>query len=492
MKAISLRKPEWIRRFGVTTFAALLAGLTSLNGLDRDQCISYLAGLREVSGQTIYQSYFIPHGPVAGLVFSLFLRILPTGGWALIAGSATLNALAALVVGNIVKKTTQSESAAVSAGLLTAIWFLPVFGAYYHDHLAYFWGLLALWCWLEEGVTAAIFSGALITLAFHTKQTVGLAVLIGFALALAFTHPKATRYRLSAWIAGFLLCHVVVLGTLWLKGVGQNYFLYNFVYAWHFSSSAPAEKGWLAVLTGFLLPFHINPVLMIAEGGWGRLAFYPVVMAIYLAYASALKNRPSFSLVFALFSTVIGGSLLGRLHAHLFLGMGIVIVLLSYRSLWSSSVVATYAALGLLYVFVLHGRIVPTNPYYASTDLAPLRIGANSQSLSNEQILRYLRSHPGEYALIGDSSDLIPLALRKSPWNPSVNFTQLTIPKKPTLRKRWESDFLAAVSSHDVKQIVIARKFLEVFPLIRQSLETEYLKIFESEGEPLLLFQKSS
>jgi len=471
--------------------AALLAALSALSGLDRDECISYLVGLRHWSGQTLYQSFFIPHGPVAGMVFAFFLRLMPTGGWALVAASASLNAAAAITVWRILRKAIGDDRAALAGGWMTAFWFVPVFGAFYHDHLAYFWGLLALAAWQENEDWGAWIAGILIALCFHTKQTVGLSVLAAFVIGISL-EQKTDRLRKQTFLAlkGLLLCHALIFLSLWAAGLSGRYWLYNVIYPWRFARLAPEEKGIQAVFSGLLIPFHIQPLTMIKDWGWGRLAFYPIVIAVYLGYASMFrKARPGFPFVVALFSTVLGAALLGRLHAHLFFGMAIVIVFLAYRWRWSPAIWTGYAMLGLAYTYHLHGHIHPTDPFFSQTDLRPIRIATNAQSQSSEVIVRYLESHPSPFALLGDASDLISLALRKAPWNPSVNFTQLTIPADPDRLEQWQNDFLNALFSHEVRQIVVERKYLVSLPKI-----TDFLKHHCREvnlgGEPLLLFTR--
>lgn len=100
----------------VATVAAIL---TSSRGYEIDALISYLTGLRHLSGQLLYIDFYIPHGPISGWLFALALKILPTGGSALISISALLNVVAAYISWKIVFATTQSAKHSYIAGILT-------------------------------------------------------------------------------------------------------------------------------------------------------------------------------------------------------------------------------------------------------------------------------------------------------------------------------------------------------------------------------------
>ncbi len=120
----------------IVALAALAAGLAATFGTHSDQMIPARLAARALAGQSFLVDYESPIGPLAGWLFVPFVAILPLG-WAMIAAAAALNGAAALMVWLAIRRLTRDDFAAALGGALSAIVFVPPFGAFYFDHLAY-------------------------------------------------------------------------------------------------------------------------------------------------------------------------------------------------------------------------------------------------------------------------------------------------------------------------------------------------------------------
>src|SRR3990167_2550518 len=97
--------------------------ILTMNGVYEDPLVDYEAGLRHLQGQVLYRDYYLPHGPFGGLLFAFFLLLTPTGGFALILASVTLNVIAVILIWKILLITTNSLRYAFYGGLVTAFWY---------------------------------------------------------------------------------------------------------------------------------------------------------------------------------------------------------------------------------------------------------------------------------------------------------------------------------------------------------------------------------
>jgi hypothetical protein len=78
--------------------AAAIQTISTMNGVNVDLLMDYEAGLRHLEGQTLYKDFHLPHGPVGGILFAFFLLITPSGGFALILASVSLNVVAVILI----------------------------------------------------------------------------------------------------------------------------------------------------------------------------------------------------------------------------------------------------------------------------------------------------------------------------------------------------------------------------------------------------------
>jgi hypothetical protein len=476
-------------------FIALLAMTTGIlsasRGYEIDPQLSYLVGLRHLAGQTLYRDFYVPHGPVAGWIFAGFLRLLPTGGTALITASLGLNMAAALGAWGIVWRVTQSSRHALYAGLLTASWYTTIFGTYYHDHLAYLFASAAFGLIAAPTGRRLFFAGLLLALSFHTKQTVGIVALVAY-VGIILIRPPSTLSRFNQ--IRYLTLALVVTHTgifLWLAGTTDitGYLKYSVWYPYRYVAVAHSDKNPLRIFEVLAFPYLINPWEMLRHRGLGQILFYPVVLIGYVGMLVLIRNQtdrlrsPALAaLAFFLVSSLWCSAMLGRLYAHVFLGMGIAIAILLFlgrkKRPLELFVVASFCALGLVFTWHLHGRFFHEDPYYAKTDLYPAKIELTPTNSDNHAVIDYLRAHPQKTAFLGQATTLAVLALRMAPTHSPVCYNNLTVPHPPDLRRAWQLDFIQEIESRHTELIVAdVMATLRLYPVLTEYLKTHYQNV---------------
>src|SRR5262249_26297804 len=186
---------------------------------------------------------------------------------------------------------------AALAGAATGAWFLPTFGAYYHDYVSYFLALLAVWAIIgvERPGWRAALAGAALALAFHAKQTFGASAALAFAIAdVAFAGRRdgvLLNRRLLPFAGGYLGGHLLVLAGLAACGGLGNWWVYSVQVPADFAADSAQDKSFANLWKGLLWPFKIDPTLTALRGElvdktvtW---LFAPVLGLVYALYLAA-------------------------------------------------------------------------------------------------------------------------------------------------------------------------------------------------------------
>ncbi len=476
--------------FVLLLFSFAYAGFSALHGIDIDQMILYQAALRIVQGQVLYQDFYIPHGPIGAYILAGFVRIAPSGGTAMILASALLNSLACFCIWDITKRNTEGLLFPALAAFLTAIWFLPVFGTFYYDHLSYFFVLLSFIFYSRSSHWIQLLAASFfLVLAFHTKQTVGLGAILALLLAilLSFNTRELFSKRNLLFLLYYLMGHLLVLLTISLIGNLSNYLEHTFHMPMQFAFDAGADKSFFNLVKSCIFPFKIIPLEMFRNKGWGRLAFYPVVIGIYFSYwvviRGKLKKETKFTLLFLILSTLFCSALLGRLFAHVFFASaGILMISFStlpkkqsvYVSITSTLILTL---IGIAYTQYLRPFNSATDTFYAETDLYPLQIRDSHFATASKEAISYLKKSPGSFALFTDSAYLIPLALRQSALNSTLYYHDgLTVPLRELPRRNWQISAINQLSINNVKYVFVSSPLQEgIRPLSSTTVKVEPL-----------------
>jgi hypothetical protein len=203
-----------------------------------DQSLIFDGGWRLLQGQVPYRDILFPFGPITFVIQALFFKLFGVNFSAMVLPAAVLNAVAALLVVQIVKLLLpQRKVTALVAGIATACWFQAPFGTLWFEQTAFFFGLLALFAGLKaEWMTHArayglhVLAGLLLALSVLSKQNAGLLflpVLFGTIVVSRSRERREMLGRLAAETAGFALGTGGFVLWLWLFSNPSQYFHYS-------------------------------------------------------------------------------------------------------------------------------------------------------------------------------------------------------------------------------------------------------------------------
>lgn len=209
--------------FLLIIFAFLFSIYSGRRGIHPlDQPIVFDGAYRILSGQTIYNDFQAPVGPVTFMLQALVFRIFGISWNIMIVTAAVCNAVAAVLVVRIIGIFTGfSKFYSYLAGFLTAVWFYPPFGTVYMEQTALLFGLVSIWGILEFSITKRelikrsllIIAGGSFALAILSKQNIGLFLLLPIVFVFFMTWRNTREALLSILfsLAGFLL-PIIVFG----------------------------------------------------------------------------------------------------------------------------------------------------------------------------------------------------------------------------------------------------------------------------------------
>jgi hypothetical protein len=450
--------------------AGLYGGWAATRGLALDQTILWQAGLRLLEGQRLYIDFDLPYGPLGPLVAAVLLWLTPTVGWAIVTGSALLNAAATAGAGVLVRRVTQDRVAGIAAALLTATWFVPVYGAIYVDTIAYAWvlGAMLAFAYADDRSGAALVAGLACAMAFHTKSSIGAPAVLAVALSvLAVRGPRAWASRRARWfIAGWWSGLLAVVAAIALSGRFSGYFEATFARPARFAAALGSWRPVEALAKALVLPFGIDPWQMIVDRGAGRLAFYPVVLVAYAAGAVVLRRhgppRLRFVLACAWTTTLLCSALLGRHFTALFFGSGISFALALHAGAparvrrWQAPATIGLVLLGLVTAHAEKTFWPARDPFAAETDLRPIALPP-AAAASLRGLVGAVRSTTGAIVSFDERrGNLALLAARRAPAQSAVVLHDaLTVPLGAD-RRAWEQDEVLRLTSRHVTLAITA------------------------------------
>lgn len=445
--------------FWIVFLGGVLAFFSSLFGIDEDQVLGMEAAVRMIAGQLPYREFMMPHGAVAGILFMPFAYLLPTLGIAQIVATVFISIVAILLSYVVVRKITDSQWYAELGALFTALSFMPIVGSYYHDQVAYlFLMLVGVFVLYERPVLA----GIALTLAFHTKQTVGVAGGIALAVVMLLQY----RRMILPSLIGFIGSQLAVFGLIWHYASIANYWHYAVVLPAQF---AAANKSSLQTFTEFLFPFHVNPL-----NGMASLFFYPIVLMVYGSYVvlamSWKRIRESDHLIMVLFflvSTVLCSAQLGRGIAQEMLGIGLVFAITlwmakEYLARWMvNAVIFLFCTVSVFFV-AFYMRMM-TDAVVATGELFPLVISGDDlygvvDPIQLNDMAQYLTGREGAIATIDDSVAFVPLLVGKTPTDPFLYYHYgLTVPINDGQSQSWQWMWIDALKDRNVQFVVLLK-----------------------------------
>lgn len=496
--------------------ATAIQTISTMNGVYEDPLMDYEAGLRHLQGQVLYRDFYLPHGPLGGLLFAFFLLLTPTGGFALILASVTLNVVAVILIWKILLITTNSLRYAFYGGVVTAFWYQVQMGGFYHHHLSY---LLILGAFLSSICNLSqrfkiIVSAICFSLAFHAHQNVGLWGLSAFIIMSALFRGRLffSVKELLSFSGIYIAGHLIIVGSIFLFSDINNYFYYTFHIPMEWAS---VNRHFFHPFISLFIPYSINPVTAFSTPHLGQLFFYPIVVVFYVAYLSIFMKRKSrtkenlFVIAFMIVSTLWCSAVISRSFSEVTFSLGGILAMtlflwrdkLSYKLEYS--IISFYLIIGV--IFLGDNRHFFDNSEvkrFRSTDLFPVKIKQSDFPHINLNavfdVIEYLKGRSGNIAVIDDNGILIPLALRKAPWDPTLYYDQgLTVPSDTREREKWQYDFIEKLEQQKVHFFINTLPATNMqfrwwfnsrdgqsktISLLMNYIKTHYSPVFEKEG----------
>ena len=513
--------------FSVGVVSLLLGlGVSSLD-INHDLAIAASSALRLTAGQRLYVDYSEPHGPIAGWVLALFTLVAPSVGWALVLASGALNVAVALLVWTVVFKSTRSVETALHAGLLTAVWFLPVFGGYYHDHLAYSLVIAAFAChtFIGERFKRAGLTALFFVLAYHTKQTVAIGGMLALAVTCLVVQGRRALFDRAHYLAfaSFLMVFALSYALLFAAVDVQKYW-FHAVRTPLAAASMDDTRNPLGLVYTLLYPFRMQ-VNFFQLPNPRTLFFIPVILLVYWSYfrlhrcfiiervvnRAAACGSTTFVFVFMLLSSLWCSALLGRWSQEVTFGLwaALAIAWSTYRSAWvRHAMAALCGVLALPQIYANHPLEYPAHAFFTTTALRPIsvRYSPNQYDLDGTVgVVEYLQGRPGSIAIIDEAAVLVPLALGRASWGPTSYLCDgLCIPRDPEGRAAWQMEFIDLLQRHHVAYVIRVNEFRygyargrvrgrDVYglnlPILRRFVEEHYTSVFQCAGYEVLEFR---
>jgi hypothetical protein len=426
----------------------------------------------------------------------------------------TLNVSATLLMHRLILRLTGHRVAAVVAGVLMAVWYCQI-GGYYFDQVTYLFGFAAFvrYATRRDGAGVGATEGLLLACAGLAKQTVGTFVVAAFvATVLLFDGWKPLlRPRCLAAFAGPLLGFCAYLTAIdgW-----QQFYAYAIVQPAEYGRAGHESNPW-RLATDFVRPWGLDIVAILREGRLGQLAFFPIVLSVYVSYVVValgvrrghVDRRVAAGYAFLLLSTVWAAATPGRLYTHITFGVsgivGLTLYLLAACSngtarvrVWRWAAPATIVLFGGIALLQAAYNLYPDGRQespLARRALWPLTL--DRHQVQAIRVAAAIESG-GTYALFGEPYlNAVPLALGRSPEDPVLFYEHgLTIPSGGEQRRAWEAtvithlqarqpDFLlVGFYSADQPRHSTSILSMDGLPALRAYFDQTYSQVIERSG----------
>lgn len=201
-----------------------------------DQSIVFDGSYRILCGQIPYKDFIIPIGPMVFWLQALFFKLFGTSYFSYLAGAASANVLAVICSLAITRMLFPSHKfLSYISGLLTAVWFYPLFGTPWAEQTAFLFSFLGITFVLAAGhyrkIGLLLLSGCFALFSLLSKQNAGLYILpLYFLLLLAFYAPelKLILRGCFMFLVGFMASGLLFFLWLWAKSDLKIFFQYFF------------------------------------------------------------------------------------------------------------------------------------------------------------------------------------------------------------------------------------------------------------------------
>lgn len=206
---------------GIAAFAAAInypVCSYTYHGADTSSFID--AGYRVFSGQLPFRDFILPTGPLLHLAQAALFGVFGAGFPGYAALACLFNAAGSVLALRIARRLTGDDLSAAAAGLLTAVWFIPLStGAATYTSSAMLGFIVSIWLLLRRdpaGNSDLLLCGAAASVTFYLKQSFGGSAALLLALHILQTRTPAAAVRFLAGLASGLA--VQTLAWVWMGG----------------------------------------------------------------------------------------------------------------------------------------------------------------------------------------------------------------------------------------------------------------------------------
>ncbi len=434
--------------------------------LPLDQSIVFDGGWRVLGGQVPYRDFTLPCGVVPIVMQAALFRLCGVSWRVYAAHAALLDGLFAAASYVLVRLCGGGRVVAFLAGALGAIVLYPPFGAPFPDQHAFFFAFLAIVAAVGASRRAAwaLAVPPLLAFAYLSKQ-----VPTVFVVPLAVLLVARPRLLLVRFVASATLTTVVLLLAALVLGVDA-------ALVRDYAFTLPGGEGRARLLEIWTGEGPLTAVLRVLQG-W--ILWSPALVAA-LAIGQLVRDtgRRRAGIALGLLGTCLAFSALTQNEEAngipwIFAAAALVAVtLLEDAGRPARLALAMLAACTLRDAFVfertvnvprlVHGlQEMPADP--AAVLPAPLRgLRWRLSPLSHWEardlvaVTAYLRSRPGAFLLVGDTSLLYALAGKPSVLPALWYHRHLTIPgRRSPLFPAFDARLAASLRAHDVRTLVL-------------------------------------
>lgn len=406
--------------------------------------------LRITEGQVIYQDYSSHNGPLLALLFYFFTYLFELFNAYLLL-SILINISFALVSYKILILIKCDNNISLCGGLLAGLWFLPMMGGAYYDHLSYLFGFFSFYLVLriKETHIKYLIIGVLMGLSFWTKPSLGFIVSLfaGISIIILNQLNYDLFKKILHLIIGGLLSIFVVIFLIYLIS-DLNSFIKSFV----IDDINYARKNF-NFYNGFyylLIPWDLNLLKLIINKSKGGLLFYSTfVLFIYFTYFVLTKNffylynfeRKKFvCFSFFLLSSIFCAAYTGRNYTNTIYSIVLILPIISmiiFKKKINKLIFTILITLIFYIVAFLHFVYPYTKEdYYNMQYKLDFNFLLNSRSfyinLSDIYTLKdFIKNIDEKIAMYDDNLRPLSVLLGKASWN--KNLSQIEFLNQPSI-----------------------------------------------------------
>lgn len=469
--------------FIILSFCFSYQSIATILSLSDDNMLHWLEAIRFNYGQFVYNDFFVPWGPISGLIPYFFLKLFGSLGVSIIFLSFFYSLTLGLLIYLIVHQVTNNRNISLISSIVTLSWFGVFVGGWYVDHVSYLITLFASFIFtLKLRFTYKFFLiGAILACSILTKQTTGFISSSILFLLIIFYPLDRKIYKLFMMIIGGI--SILIIFSFYIFNFSNiSDFVNNFFYyPIEYSKNEP-NKNPIVLIKNLILPFNINILSAFKNTNKGLIIFYPVVIYIYLTYFTYFKfkiykinNRFNFFFNFFLFTSLACGPMIGRNYTDVFWTFGAVFSLMYFllsKENHKMFIIFKYFPIYLIFLSLItfsYPKIRDINIYYNNSSNYIYPIPLTDKSMPFIKIDDFIEAdkfiksisdkETSKFYIIDDNSLFFILTNNLNNISKNLYFDlNINIPRNKNLFKNWVKNQTIFISQLNPKYIISSLK----------------------------------